>query len=259
MLSQAGERTLVSAILPKNVAHINGLISVVFKETSGLIAAATICNSLLADFFIKTMGSANLHFKWTYLPLLNNTPSLAARTLVLNCLTKHYAELWAECWDAAFQTQPWFGDDERLDPAFWSSLTAKWQGKCALRNDFSRRWGLVELDVLTARALKLTLEELQTIYRIQFPVLRQNEADTWYDQKGRIVFTCSKGLPGVGLDRAEWNEVKTLKSGSVTRAVIDNTLPTGPVERTIVYHAPFTRCDREQDYATVWGHLDKRG
>jgi hypothetical protein len=63
----------------------------------------------------------------------------------------------------------------------------------------------------------------------------------------------------VGLDRAEWNEVRALKSGTVSRTVIDGTLPTGPVERTIVYHAPFTRCDREKDYATVWRNLDKRG
>ena len=30
---------------------------------------------------------------------------------------------------------------------------------------------------------------------------RQYEADTWYDTNGRIVFTASKGLPGVGLPR----------------------------------------------------------
>ena len=36
-------------------------------------------------------------------------------------------------------------------------------------------------------ALGLTLDELILIYNIQFPVLQQNEDDTWYDQNGRIV------------------------------------------------------------------------
>ena len=36
--------------------------------------------------------------------------------------------------------------------------------------------------------LGLTLEELKTIYRIQFPVLKQNENETFYDMNGRIVF-----------------------------------------------------------------------
>jgi len=50
-----------------------------------------------------------------------------------------------------------------------------------------------------------------------------------------------------------------MQSGTISRTVVDNTLPTGPVERTIVYLAPFSRCDCERDYATVWRNLDKRG
>jgi len=255
MLSQSGERTLIGAILSKEATHIHGALSVTFQNSIDLLLATAISSSIISDFFIKTTGSANLHFKWNSLPLLKNNLSVSNRVLALNCLTTHYADLWAECWNNAFQNQRWFGDDPRLDPDFWRNLTPQWQRNCALRTDFSRRWALVELDVLAARTLALTLAELQTIYRIQFPVLRQYEADTWYDQKGRIVFTCSKGLPGVGFSRPEWEPIKNMPSGTVTRTVTDNTLPTGPVTRTIVYHAPFTRCDRERDYAMVWDKL----
>ncbi|MBE7504137.1 MAG: hypothetical protein HS113_28395 [Verrucomicrobiales bacterium] len=37
-----------------------------------------------------------------------------------------------------------------------------------------------------------------------------------------------------------------------------NTLPGGPVEREIVWHAPFTKCDREADYAAVWRKLNEK-
>jgi len=264
MLSQSGERTLITVIIPPGVGHINTCLAYAFKTSRQMALWAAFTNTIPLDFRVKTtgMGHANTSLV-EQLPFIlpDNAfaPSILCRGLALNCLTTHYADLWSECWDDDFRKQRWFGDDARLGLEFWRNLTPNWQRECALRTDFARRWALVELDVLAARALGLTLEELQTIYRIQFPVLHQYEADTWYDQRGRIVFTCSKGLPGVGLNRAEWNEVKALKSGTVTRPVTDTTLPTGPIERSIVYHAPFTRCDRERDYATVWRNLNERG
>jgi hypothetical protein len=182
---------------------------------------------------------------------------LFARALVLNCLTSH-AELWAESWKESFVQERWAKADPRLDDGFFPRLTPQWQRHCALRTDYARRQALVEIDVLVAQALGLTLEELCTIYRIQFPVLRQNENDTWYDRRSRIVFTCSKGLPGVGFTRAEWNEIKDMKSGTVERKVTEDFLPGGPRERIIVYEAPFDRCDREQDYTTVWREFERR-
>jgi hypothetical protein len=110
----------------------------------------------------------------------------------------------------------------------------------------------VEIDVLTAMALGMTLDQLKTIYRIQFPVLQQYEADTWYDAGGRIVFTVNRSLTGVGLDRKTWEQVRGKKTGTVTRELDDDTLPNGPVHRIIAYEPPFDRCDREADYETVW-------
>lgn len=206
---------------------------------------------------------------------------MSSRALTLTCLTTHYAELWAECWDNAFLNDAWTSDDPRLNQSFFSSLTPQWSRQCALRTDFARRQALLEIDVLAAMALGLTLHELQTIYRVQFPVMRQYEAETFYDQRGRIVFTPSKGLPGVGLPRKAksgdnvwsidapgrkeqnialgWEDVQHLEECVITRSIEDDTLPGGPVTRTIEYHAPFTKCDREADYARAWAAFEQRG
>lgn len=252
MIGPMAERTLIGAIIPPNAAHINGAQAIAFQDTTILLKSAFISTSLVSDFYIKSTGRSNLHHIWENLPLVNISSADILRILILNCLTTHYAELWEECWDEAFKTERWTKNDPRLDNAKFANLTPKWQRNCALRTDYERRQALVEIDVLAAMALGLTLDELCTIYRIQFPVLRQNENDTWYDQNGRIVFTVSKGLPGVGYSRPEWNEIKDMTSGTVSRTITDDTLPGGPIERTITYRAPFDRCNREADYATAW-------
>ena len=273
MLNISGERTFISAILAREISHINGIQSTCFKDVSLLLCTMAFSYSMVADFFIKTTGKANLHFLWHSFPALTDpSPAfgkasgyLKQRAVALSCLTKSYAVLWEECWNDDFASQSWAKKDHRLKNSFFKNLRPEWQRDCALRTDYERRQALVEIDVLTAMALNLTLDELKTIYRVQFPVLRQNEADTWYDQSGRIVFTCSKGLPSVGFPRKSnkehplgWEDIRDMKSGTVERTIIDDTLPGGPVERTIVYEAPFDKCDREADYEEVWGNFEAR-
>ena len=149
--------------------------------------------------------------------------------------------------------------------SFFANLRYEWQHNFALRSDYSCYSALVEIDVLILMELGLSLKELKTIYRVQFPVMRQYEADTWYDQKGRIIFTNSRGLPGVGLPRKSsreepigWEDIKDMQFGTVERTTIDDTMPGGPVERTITYEAPFDRFNREKDYEKVWANFEKR-
>lgn len=255
MLSQAGERTLICALLPRKSAHINGVISVAFRNGNYSVDMTALCSSLVLDFYMKTVGASNLMpMRMQMLPLgvpFQYIKPLRARTLRLNCVTNRYADLWQEVWDASYKQEQWSIKDKRLAP--WNTLTEEWNHNTPLRNYFERRMALVEIDVLAAMALGLTLDELIMMYEIQFPVLQQNENDTWYDRHGRIVFTCSKGLIGVGVDRPTWNRIREMHPGETYTYTLTSELYAG---QTITYEAPFTKCDRVEDYRTAWEYFE---
>ena len=302
MVSAALERTLTSALLSPGPAMTHAVNERAFQDRSICVDFAALSFSVVSDFLIKIAGTANLNPAWmNRLPILTDACSsvlraaLRLRVLSLSCLTSHYAALWEDLAAAdttgeadtthpahldAFQVDTWTKSDPRLNNNFFTGLTPHWQRGVALRTDYARRQALVEIDVLAAMALGLTLDELLTIYRIQFPILRHYESDTWYDATGRIVFTSSKGLPGVGLPRKAdpkdtsytlqtptstrtnfslgWEDIRDLPDATITRTILDDTLPGGPHERTITYEAPFTRCNRDDDYRAAWTAFSQR-
>lgn len=257
MLNLAGERTLMAGIVPTDSAHTNALIGFSCYNEKETVLMASLFASIPYDFFIKAMGKANLYTDNAgKLAIVHSSldNKLMLRVLLLNCLTSHYNRLWAMSFIEEFALDCWSKSDPRLSITNFRLLTQEWTWDTPLRNDYERRQALVEIDVLTAIALGMTLEQLITIFRIQFPVLQKIESDTWYDASGRIVFTVSTNLPGVGFSREDWaNGIKGAPAGKkFYRTIIDDTQPGGPIERTIEYVAPFDRCDREKDYETAW-------
>ncbi|HHQ4749963.1 TPA: hypothetical protein ACSP2Y_003027 [Aeromonas veronii] len=288
MLSQSGERTLIPTVMSPFVAHIDGCSSAVFKDIKKMLLFTTSSLSISFDFWVKSTGKSNFRDELLKLmPLIKSSTEdeLFCRGLALMTLGIQFRELWQYCFSSEFNHQRWSRDLPQLPQRFFAKLTPDWQRDCTLRSDYSRRQALVEIDVLVAQALGLTLDELLTIYRVQFPVMRQYEADTWYDQVGRIVFTPSKGLVGVGLPRTArktdlkagivygvdspdwtgadsgkagadlvigWEDIQHLKTGSVSVTFDDDTRPGGVVRRTITWQAPFIKPDREDDYRVAW-------
>ncbi|EMF6398937.1 class I SAM-dependent DNA methyltransferase, partial [Salmonella enterica] len=284
MISIGAEKGLVPALVPKDVAHTNGVRTYCFNSSDLLIRVSGSAYSLIYDFMMKLSGRTNLHQsieEYALPDFVETAHHLSARVMSLSALTTSYSDFWQSSYSPDFNTQRWSRNLPQLPQDFFANLTPEWQRNCALRSDYSRRQALVEIDVLVAQALGLTLEELLTIYRVQFPVMRQYEADTWYDQNGRIIFTPSKGLVGVGLPRTArkadlkngfvfnvdspdwtggdctdqaigWDDVKHLQTGTVSVTFDDYTRSDEGERRTVIWQAPFIKPDREDDYKVAW-------
>ena len=289
MIPSTNERTLAPAIIMPGPSHINGCFSIAFKDKNHLCLAAGCWSSVVADFIIKTTGKSNFQKDLAdSLFILNGAnTSLRVRTLGLNCVTQQYSDLWDDAFRGNFNSEDWSQpDNARMPQDYYRRLEAKWKPHCTIRSAYSRRMALVEIDVLVAQALGLTLEELQLIYRVQFAIMQQYERDTWYDVNGRIAYTNSKGLGGVGLPRKRkradapisiafpggtkrevegWDEVRQLQEAGklpdgavISTTVIDDTQPGGPVRRERRYVGPFTLANREEDYRIAWEFFERK-
>ena len=263
MLNLKQERTLNLALLPENSKHINGLVSLVFHDYHDLINMACSWISIPIDFYIKTMGKSNFNYAAAEsLPVIGSSSfssEMVTRGLLLQCLTNAYMNLYHKGLEIAGKKCQWTKIDSRLDNAKFV-LSSQLTYNTAFRSDYERRQALVEIDVLMAMQMGMSLKQLQDIYYIQFPVMRYNENNTWYDSKGRIVFTTNRSLTNVGFSRKEWeNGIKGAPAGKkFYRTIQDDTMPGGPMERTIEYVAPFDRCDREKDYETAWKFFEQK-
>ena len=265
MVALNGERSLIGALIPVGVSHVHSVQSISFFRDQDLLSFQVSCYSILYDFIIKASGRQNLdEDDIGKLAWVENQGTAIGRALRLACLTSAYKEIW-ERHITDLDVLPWSSPDPRLRIEGRVKGPTTWDRTAALRTEFARRMALVEIDVLVAQSFGLTLDQLIEIYRIYFPVLQENEAGTWYDQNGRIVWTCSKGLPGIGwLDdrgkspgRAAWERILAETPPKLTCTAIDDTMPGGPRNVTRHFVGAFTQCDRIEDYKRAWAHFER--
>lgn len=246
MLGLNQERTLMPAIIPPKTAHIHGILSFTFKDYELMAYIEGLLSSLPYDFLVRSKGKSNIYGdSIMVLPLANEKYKLQVllRTLLLNCVSTHYSQLWSDLFKESFKYDHWYLENKTSFHDF-SKMKQEWTQDTPIRSDYERHCALVEIDVFSAKMLGLSLKQLQEIYYLTFAVMNNYENNTWYDAEGKIVFTNNKSLVGVGLSRDKWE--KSNKSENI----IDEECGT-------TYFAPFFRPDRLADYERIWSEIEK--
>ena len=255
-VGSASERTLQGAIVSQGFAHVDVGESLAFENNRTLAQVCAQWISLPFDFITKSCQVSDIRPSFTsQLPMPTVPDTAVHRTLQLNCLTTLSRGLWNEL-AHSYTPMNWAGDHPSLKLEGPRQATESWTRACALRSDYARRQALIEIDVMVAKALDLTLDELIQIYRLVFPVLQQYENNTWYDQQGRMVWSNRTGK-GKQISRKEWEKHLNMSHGILTEEIEDNTMRGGPQTRTIEYVSPFTKPNREDDYRQAWRYFEQ--
>ncbi len=189
MIDSSTVRTLHSALIPPGPTHVNAVFDLSVGDNRELVVAAGLWASVVHDFLVKASGMSKVQAE--FVPRFPHVrrhalePELIIRTLRLNSLTRVYEPLWMELYNPVWRQAAWTHD--RSDRPELGDVTPEWRWETPLRTDFDRRQALVEIDAITAIMLDITAEELCTIYRTQFGVLRKYEKAMRFDANGRQV------------------------------------------------------------------------
>lgn len=258
-MNSSAERTLIPCLAPKKFLHVDYVIEYCFNNPLFAALIEGMWSTLPYDWFVRSTGEGDFRNDIArLLPVLPDDSMVRSRALLLNCVNLDYADLWREAWDDAYVSDGWLSSDPNLSK--WADHFAsgnEWKWETPLRTQLDRRQALVELDVIVAKALGLSVNDLSLMYRVSFPILSKYESDTYYDQNGRCVFSAKSGESY--LSRKKWDAIKDMPSGEFKKTITETVFSDTPTERTITYKAPFFKKCREDDYKEAWEMLEKKG
>ncbi|MDN6411049.1 MAG: N-6 DNA methylase [Yaniella sp.] len=224
MASRTGERTLRATVIPPQAAHINTVQSAWHNEgdLESTVLLAGVFSSIVADFMIKIGGASDiLGNTIDALPIVSGESiaiAIRRRAIALMKLTEAFDGL------------------ETIDRLGTAPISA-------LRVASERRQALIEIDALVALDLGISIDELCTIYRTQFPVLRGYEQTDLYDANGRqIPIEMNQNYRQVG-ENGMTVEARTWVH------------PQSEVE--YVFEFPFRSFDREEDMRAAYERFSR--
>lgn len=246
MAANTGERTLIPALMPPQASHLSQSVYSAghLNDLGLLVRAAGFMSSLCVDLQVRSVPkSAVLFGAVQKLPVVRDHPlgsAIDLRTLRLNCLTRQYEKLWADCYQQAFENDSWVKFPSLSPTLELGDVESCWTPETPLRMAADRRQAMVEIDALVALALRLSADELCTIYRSQFAVLNGYDRNLYYyDFKGRLVPV----------------SVLTVWRKKGDRITPEERTATNASGNTYTYELPFVTLDREADMRHAHAHF----
>ncbi|MGG7653315.1 restriction endonuclease subunit M [Kocuria rosea] len=217
-------RTLQPALIPAGPTHSFTGSSYGGDQVSvrDLTRICATWSSILVDFWVKVSGVKHLQPTVTQnLPVVNEGPlleELLDYTLRLICLNEEYSDIWRDV------------------------KGTSWSREVPFRKAEERRQALVNIDVIVALMLGVSVESLCAIYKTQFGVLQERERLGLYDSNGRKVADSVARIyrtrgANLSLRERSW------------------TNPQSGME--YVFEFPFRTLDREEDMRTAYAHFEQ--
>lgn len=248
MAANQGERTLMPSVIPPGASHVDGVFSMGLPggDLRDLILVGGYLSSLITDYSIRVAPKSTIR-AGSVSRIAVGQPHpldvcLLLRTLRLNCVTRAYADLWRDCYAEEFVDDTWAGGFAHRRRVPLGRVGPEWTPDTPLRIAADRRQALVEIDALVALMLGLTADELCTIYRTQFAVLRGYDRDVYYyDVNGRLV-------P---------NSVLSVWRKKGDRITEEERTATNQAGYTYTYELPFVTLDREADMRQAYAHFER--
>lgn len=214
-------RSLFPALIPPGAMHLNAVNSVGPVDSKEAVLSGLSASTILCDFFIRVTGTSHIYASYyNQLPLPtfhDHSQEIIRLFLRLNCVTSAYSELWKQL----------TGED--------------WTTDVPLLNALEREMAQISIDAAVAFRLGLTVEDLCTIYRTHFPVMREYDEENRYDQNGRVVPNeLLKRYRSKAQSSTDWSWVHP-QSGT-----------------RYEYQLPFEKLDREKAYKDAFSRLTNR-